>query len=196
MVLLGFQWADATLDKLNLFGNTVNLRAPLDVATPLWIAWIYFVVRAYQYYRQIPGEPIKTPFKERVQVEAGLVAKRIAAAELRHSIAPAYKAPSPVKFDLKSVYVVGYEPEYWLFSLHGSATVSDDARGATGSSMMLLESHPVRMPTSHLPRCRLRAAAWLTLHTPVVTEYVLPTLVASLPVLRWATGWLRYWIGR
>ena len=51
LALLAFQGLDAQLTTFSLFGNSIELDAPLQIATPLWIAWGYFCIRYYQYLR-------------------------------------------------------------------------------------------------------------------------------------------------
>ncbi len=191
LVLLGFQWAGATISRIDILGNTIDLSAPLDITTPLWIAWAYFSLRAYQYYREIPGSPISERFADRVHVVAGLIAERIAKRDLRKTINPSLIKPGPVKLELSERSIVGYEDTHWLFELRGTASV-DETKGGTRGTMQVLAPYSVRMPTSYLYECRIRAAGWLAINTPVVSEYLLPLAVALLPVIKWAYAWVRH----
>lgn len=193
LVLLGFQWVGATFDKLSLFGNTIHLKAPLDITGPLWVLWFYLALRTYQHFRAIPGNPVTEPFRDRVAKEMQAGGSRIAAKELRSNVGHGMANPSKATLVLKGASITGYESTFWVVVLDGEVSVRD-LGGNQGHATMMLENHAVQVPTSHLALCKFKAAGWLSINTPVVTEYILPAVVAVLPVLRWGYSWIAYYL--
>ena len=52
--LFFYQQAGLQIEKINILGNDAKISDPLWIAFALWVLWIYFFVRFYQYFRRIP----------------------------------------------------------------------------------------------------------------------------------------------
>lgn len=191
LALLAFQWTGATFDKFVLLGNVITLKAPLDVTRPLWVAWLYFALRAYQYYRTLPGDPVWAPIRDRTNVEMLVLAKSLATVELVRELGAGMAGKPEGTLAVEPPGIVGYEPSHWLVELHGTFTIRAATKKGAESKTQVLEPYTVHVPTRALPRARMRAAIWVALNTTAVTEYVLPALVAVLPGARLVAAVLR-----
>ena len=176
IALIAFQTTGATLHRIVLFGNTVDLDSPLRVTAPLWIAWFYFLARYYQYLRALGDKGIKAQYTDRFMTLAGREAwTRFAKAFTRAGDG------SEMHFERGETYVVDWVGGV-TFNLEGSVTTKGKAPGQMEVQEVrdIKQRIPARDP--YLLWARLRAGWWVVVHTPLFTEYVLPLLVATTPL--------------
>lgn len=187
LVLLGIQGLNPQLGSLAIFGSTITLEAPLNIATPLWIAWIYFLVRYYQYLRDLGDKGIHSTYRDRLINLANAVAKHSAYRHLPLDT-EGLSSRRTIRIDAKDINIVVSQPPPWEYEITGAAHIDERPPGTKGR-MQMLEKQRFRLPPSSLIVPRVRAVWWVIAHTRLMTEYALPLIVAALPAIR--AGWHR-----
>jgi hypothetical protein len=181
LVLLAFESTGAVIDTLTVFGNTIHLGRPLSLELPLWLGWAYWLVRYYQYFRDIGDKGFALNFNGRLQLYGGRIAVSRFLETFRFPDLDQFVRPSKPITDFKRTDVVGYPIGAWEFDLHGSVTVLD--RGSSKASTQMVQGVRVFVPLRALFVARVRAFLWVCIHTRLMTEYGLPFAIAFLPVL-------------
>lgn len=180
VALSAFVGLGARLDNIEFLGNTLTLAAPLSVATPLWIAWGYFLIRYYQYFRDL-GD---TGFREARTIRENTLARNFALARLRESIHPEpgeFRHPR-IRVEVGPMDVVDMPPGMWRLKANGWAHITERFGSKTNRmSSQLIENQIVSFPPWQPRFARLRSVIWVLTHTRFGTEYGLPFLVALAP---------------
>lgn len=177
--LLAFQATGATLSKLELFGNSIDLRSPLSIALPLWVIWGYFLLRFYQYYRDLGNKGFRDTMLERAFKVGQAEAKRLYERESGISVTSEFEEPSRPEYQFSDTHFDGSIPGGgWQFYVEGDVYVRDEKR------VHSLNQHfkdKVNLPKRAVRRCA-RAGWWFVIiHTTLVTEYLLPFMVGMAP---------------
>ncbi len=110
-LLLAFLSTGAELSHLNVFGNQIDLRRPLLVSWPLWIAWAYLLWRYYQHLHDLGNLGIRDAFVGRVYHLVGLEARR--QVHRKFHPGPPYTDAVKCTFTRGSADVVHYRPDGW-----------------------------------------------------------------------------------
>lgn len=181
LALLAFQEIGATLHELNLLGNKVELTAPLPVALPLWVAWFYFVVRYYQYFRDVGDVGLRQVMWKHHKRLAEAIAKRRLASTLRPHT-EGFEQPTWTVVVNNLVLAAG-PPGWWQFVAAGHFEIRDRANPSK-AAMQLFEKEDVALKPGTPRFPRTRGFTWAMLHTRLGTEYGLPFVVAAAPVVR------------
>jgi len=177
--LLAFQSTGAVIRTFSLLGNTIQLERPLSLATPLWVGWLYWLIRYYQYFRDLGDKGFGTTYRSRVQLYVGQLAQALFLRAYRPPRDEAFVGPSKRSGEFTRADVVEYRPDAWVIELHGTITLT--AKNGTHSSMQMVQERVV-IPLRMLWRPRLRAVWWIVVHTRLVSEYALPFAVATVPL--------------
>lgn len=185
------EFADVTVSKINVFGTELVIRNPQTVNVVLWIVATYWMWRYYQYYRALDGKRgIWDAMWARLQLA---ILKPSALEQLKRTV-PGLKDSKSGIADPVVTYNVGppdisnrgplflglvpsslklsVDVEKHEQSKDGKKAVSDGGR-RFGVDFGLLE---LIVPY-------VRAFLYVTLHTPKVTDYLLPFAVFSVPVI-------------
>lgn len=180
LALLAFQSLDATLSQVRILGNDIDLSRPLNVATPLWIAWFYFFARYYQHFRDLadPG------FGEAVQHHLKRIVRRIGIKlirdDVRQSLSEEWGNPK-ISVEVKQFDLLHEPPGQWRLRVsEGLATIQTHT-GALKIETQVLNGRGLTFPPGVPKFGRIRAFVWVVLHTRFGTEYVLPFVLGALP---------------
>jgi hypothetical protein len=190
LVLLAFQSVDAQLRSISLFGNSIELSAPLRVVTPLWVAWVYFLIRYYQYLRDLGDKGLHAAYRNRLVNLANSLARRHAARLLPLDLA-GLTQPLSIRLDITDIFVRVPQPPPWEYEVTGAAHI-DEKPPATGGRMQVLEKERFTLPSKLLVLPHIRAVWWVIAHTRLASEYALPLIVAALPTIRPLVDGLAY----
>lgn len=165
LVLLFAETSELTLSKLNIFGNELLIRHPIVVNVFLWVAWGYWLARFLQYLGHVRGlTEILDTYRDRLD---GWVRELV-----RRRATP--KCLSPNNYYFKDIST----RSLWQWHvLHGeSVPVEGPPRTHREEDRVtILNFGDLLVP-------RIRAWLYVVLGTRSVTEYVLPLLVAVVPV--------------
>jgi hypothetical protein len=181
LVLLVFLEVGARLDRLEFLGNTIVLSKPLVVSLPLWVAWAYFLLRYYQYFRDT-GD---AGFGNAVVSRQHSLARRAAIAKLEQSLRPEPPEDRPAatwSIEVEELEILDEPPSFWRFKAKGWIHFRDKGSPAWAAAQ-ILSDHEVVLPPGVPPFPQVRAAIWSAVHTRYFTEYGLPYIVAGLPLL-------------
>jgi hypothetical protein len=173
---------DAQLANFNLFGNSIQLSSPLHVVFPLWVAWLYFLVRYYQYLRDMGDKGIEASYFNRLVVLAERKARKRAAEYLPIDLS-AFKQPTRVRLEIGVLRLMSSQPPPWQFGVKGVAHIDELPSGTTYRTHVF-DDDRFDLPERELRFAKVRSVWWVVVHTRLFTEYGLPLVVAALPVLR------------
>lgn len=192
LVLLFADIAELRITKLNLLGNEVVLGQPDAIYVALWIAFLYWLVRYYQHFRDLGDEDLMRAHNTRLNRLVSEAAVRQAVRDQPGLLTPPQDLKGETKLILKTD-VLEAAPTHWKLQLtvrklttQGDASVEEDidAGKAIVRGLVLFI---------------LKARAWLyvAIHTRLFTEYLLPFVIASLPIIyglyNLSTGGLQAW---
>ena len=188
LLLLAFLSTGAELSHLNVFGNQIDLKRPLLVSWPLWIAWAYLLWRYYQHLRDLGDLGIRTAWVYRLHNLIGESAKR--------SFMRSFHPGDPYGKDVKSTFTFGdvgvtdYRYDVWIITIKGTASYHEGNPVSRSGHEPIDEM--ISVPVRTVRWLRVRAGWWVLFHTRLLTEYAQPFVVAAFPPVLWAA---EHWLG-
>jgi hypothetical protein len=60
IVTLFYDAAEITLTKVNVFGSEIKISNPSDITWAIWVVFLYFLLRYYQHFHDMPDRGIQT----------------------------------------------------------------------------------------------------------------------------------------
>src|SRR5229473_4667064 len=66
VILFFYESSGIRVDKITILGNTFPIANPNWVPAAVWLLWLYFLVRYYQYFRDLPKREFSETWDERV----------------------------------------------------------------------------------------------------------------------------------
>lgn len=186
LALIAFQGLGATLDKVTLLGNTIELASPLSVTTPLWFAWVYFYFRYYQYFRSLGDKG----FKSLIEMRRIDLASRAALKLIRDQIRVEEFQKQTVRIVRPRMERLSSPPGFWTFrATEGMAQITERSGGSNVASQSI-EGMEVTLPLGKPRLSRTRSMLWAVFNGYQGTEYGLPFLIGALPLLVAILNWL------
>jgi hypothetical protein len=172
VVLLFAQTSGITINKLNVFGNELEIPNPIVINRWLWVLWGYWLWRYYNFYHDMGGKGFA---RERHKVLNDLVPKYFFRKLLRNTIPLAYPNREGAKFYGVDIY--GYRP--FSYDLLVKIQFADDSIEGFKDVISL------RNPEDRVPLIlmNVRALVHIVLHTHLFSEYILPYILAALPLI-------------
>ncbi|MFH7326451.1 hypothetical protein [Desulfurivibrio sp. C05AmB] len=64
-LLILFNFADVSIAKVSLLGTELLVGDPAKLAAFVWLIWVYFLLRYYQYWREEPDKGLSKAFRDR-----------------------------------------------------------------------------------------------------------------------------------
>jgi hypothetical protein len=183
IALIVFQEIGAKLDRIEIFGNSVALAKPLPVTAPLWIAWAYFSLRYYQYFRDLADTGYRSSVEQRLRD----LARAEVLNKLRKTVTPNLGEPLGGRASWtvelsEALTLIDTPPKLWRVKASGWINIVDRDRPNWGTTQRFQDIEVV-LPPGRPRFARLRANIWALVHTRRGTEYVLPFLLGALPLL-------------
>src|SRR3990172_4553469 len=171
------------IDGINILGNTARIRDPSGVTLLLWLAWAYFFVRYYQYFRDLPDKGSSSAYHTHVHRLARHLAQEKITRSVRAREELAGKTPH-VTFKKIDVYRAYTRPwEFSLWELEVEADVAYECEG--GVEARSLGKQKLNLSWREMAVPKVKAILHVGLNTHFVTEYYLPFLIALVPVASW-----------
>jgi len=171
------------IDSINILGNTARITDPSSVTTLLWIAWSYFFLRYYQYFRDTPDKGLSKAYQGHVH----RLARSVAQKKLMKSVkVPEEFAGKTPHFIFKTLDVYRAYTRLWelgLWELEIEADVAYAVEG--GSEVRSLGKNRLNLSWKELVIAKVRSVLHVGLNTHFTTEYFLPFLIALVPVAYW-----------
>lgn len=167
LVLLFSQISGLKITKLNVFGTEFLIGEPRAVTALLWIATVYWAIRYYQYSREYHGK-LGSFVRDYMQrnVEP-LVLEQWRHDNPKVDVVPLYDEDGNKRHTL-SIY-------RWFDRFnHIEITCKVDAAGPDMT---------VRLSGMGLHWFRMRAWTEAIVNTPIATDWIVPYIVLSLPIL-------------
>jgi hypothetical protein len=178
VVLLLVEYSELRFGQINVLGNVAELRDPNVVGFLLWIFWFYFGWRYYQHYGELTDTSIKGIYRNRLyQLLLPIAHERYA--QLFGSSPTNYdKLDRTFRFETPSRHV--HSPAHVTVNLEATANYRLP-NGAWAQDAK--RSHNIELYWKDLLRPNLKTAYYLLKNTWQITEYHLPFVVASIPLV-------------
>jgi hypothetical protein len=180
IILLFFQSSKIVISTINILGNTFNINDPTRVSYVLWFAWIYLLVRYYQFYRYASSDGT---FNSAIESRISVYVPAIALAKYKKTYEPDKVAPNiplPHKIFMHEPEIITKQWNEWRIQAHVYISDSDEKQhvgsDSAGEVIVILERND-------LLKMRLKAYIHVAIHTPFSTEYHLPFVIAVVPVV-------------
>lgn len=178
LVLFFYQSSGIVMNTITILGNTLNISAPSRIYYLLWIAWGYFLLRYYQYLRNISKLPLKEVFDSKMQQYVPVAAFKFFKSKMFDPEKDAHDLEPPYKFFLNNnIFIKRQGPKEWQLDL--AITVYSEKKSqyiSTGAT------HTILVDSFLLTRQKIKSAFYVALNTRFVTEYYLPFLIAAIPL--------------
>lgn len=169
------------IDSINILGNTARITDPSSVTGLLWIAWSYFLLRYYQYFRDVPDKGFIGAYHGRVH----FLARRVAWKKFIRSVAEQEEfAGTTPHFTLKTLNVYRAYTRPWelgLWEVEIEADVTYEIEG--GVEARNLGKRKLNLSWNELAIAKFRSLLHVGVNTHFATEYFLPFLIAFVPVV-------------
>lgn len=189
LVLLLYERLGIVIETINIFGNIARISNPSSLLVLLWIAWIYFLVRYYQYFRDVGDKGFYHAAFEKLR---GLVRPRAQKKFQRWLIQNKENlfpdAVSPLRIEFRRVDLVENFWRHWKLTMEVEVAfeANEQSQGNVHTSQSL-KNREVDLFWSELIWPRIRSAWHVLINTRLVTEYVGPFAIGLLPALSWLT---------
>jgi hypothetical protein len=190
LILFFYQSSEIVINKINVFGNDWPIRDPSQVSVALWIWWGYSLFRYYQYFRDLPDKGFLSGYRRKLNTILRTVSQR----HFRRVFVPDDELKdSKMFFTFGSTDVVIESRNYLQLEMH--ATVNHYTKD--GKTVGQGTTKKIELFWRHLIIPQIRAFSHVVLSTRLVTEYILPFLVALFPfwylVLRFSSrSWFTF----
>lgn len=198
LVLLFAETSELSINKLNVFGNELLIRSPFIVTVALWITYFYWLWRYYVYFHDLGDKGFGNKFGTRLSVLVDQWSKKKfdmdstwrqgIVKEARDQLTKAQAGNTNLQNVLNS-------PHDWRLTDAGPTgkrifrEISVQARLGlfvmrNGNQLMEHQAY-WRFVVDGLDAIVLntRASLYVLAHTRILSEYFLPYLIASAPLL-------------
>jgi hypothetical protein len=176
-ILFFYQQAGLQIERISVFGNEAKISDPWWIAFGLWVLWSYFLLRFYQYFRSIPDKGFQTVY----EAEMKKTIARSAFRRYKNSFLPEDEDTHLVPhFKVSKTEFPMTFPEMWMVDLTISVAYT---WGSGGKALGGTHKEDVR--GTRLLWAKTKSIFHVSLSSHVVTEYVLPFVVALLPLANW-----------
>ena len=179
LALIAFQGLGATLHRVTLLGNTIELASPLSVTTPLWVAWVYFYLRYYQYLRSLGDKG----FKSLIEMRMIELASRAALKLIKDQIRVEEFKKQTVRIVRPQMQRLSSPPGFWTFRATGGMAQITERSGGSNVASQSIEGMEVALPLGKPRFSRTRSTLWTVWNSHQGTEYGLPFLIGAVPPL-------------
>lgn len=180
VILVLYEKLEIVIDSISILGNTARINDPSRVTLLLWIAWGYFLIRYYQYFRDTPDKGFSTSYHSRLHA----LARRVAQSKFRREFIPTEKfddVKGPLDFRFGDITVWSAYPHYWDLEMN----VDVSYRTETGVANHSLHGCKINLSWKDLAIPKVRSLLHVALNTRLVSEYLLPFFIAVVPVAYW-----------
>jgi len=157
-LLVVFNFSDITITKVSILGTELLVGDPTRLAIFVWVAWAYFLVRYYQYWREIPDKSLVKSFLGRFNNYA----KEYADKKYRRG------QYSSVNYKLRNESIYS-----WSFN-------QETVDPVTGNSP---DEEPISIPFIQVVLWAIKSLVFVCIKTPHMTEHVLPFIIALFAVI-------------
>jgi hypothetical protein len=165
LILLFAETSNLSLTKINLFGNELLIPSPVTVNYALWVAFLYWLLRYWQYYRHVDGsDQFRKAYKGRLNMAFEECFRR-----KEESADPSVFAIS--SFNLRHRSMKRIDVQYLKHIV-----VKENPRQTTQAEVK------DSLTFFHLVMPRIRSMIYIIVNTRLATEYILPFVIALLPV--------------
>lgn len=173
-ILFFYESSGIRVDQITILGNTFPVANPTWVAAAVWLLWLYFLIRYYQYFRDLP----KREFSEAWDGRFWHLLKTVTRRRFVREYLLEGEVKGTPKFTLDEVVPVAEGPGDWGFEVKGSVEYN------TGNVFRrrTIDGEALLVPRRIMLLTRVRAWLYVITHTRVGTEYLLPFIVALVPV--------------
>ncbi len=186
LALLFYESAGLVVEQINVLGNTVKVQNPEKATLLLWGAWGYFLLRYYQYFRDLPEKGFGSAYRVRFDELATAMAVRRFAKKYE----PDPDSPgtarglkvTPIDARIMHSSHDDWEAEIDYEVHYRRDGVARATQRPTGQKAVLFRPE--------LRMARVRAVLYVLLSTRLATEYVLPFVVALAAPAYVAASWL------
>lgn len=177
LVVLFAEMSEIEIHKISILGNEVLFKNPESILIILWVALIYWLVRYYQYFRDIGEKGFGTSFYVRLSA----FAKKIAFKEVRKKYKKnnSFSAPgSDAVFEIFPREYRIYETSLRRIRGDVEFVVSSNKgrSGTIGKDSVIVEFPKLIMPIA-------LSVFHVIFHTRLVSEYILPFCVSFSPII-------------
>jgi len=202
LVLLFAETSELSISKLNVFGNELLIRNPVIITVALWVGWFYWSWRYYSYFHDLGEKGFGGRLREKLKpMLRRWVKMRFAADQSwRDEIAKAARqsvafdaidkelSQRPHSWEILEVTPLGQtqfreipmQARMRLLFDQGDATVISPNEGHANFSSKGFNAMMFN----------IRAGLRVLIQTHIFSEYFLPFLIASAPLLYRLYGWL------
>lgn len=180
IVLLFSQASGMSIKKLSVFGNDIELAHPHSITALIWVATIYWLIRYYQYLRDLPSTGTKDIYYRKFAAYIPNVALNRLKAKRPDLLAIPKDQPN-AKVYLKLVEYVCFEKsEKFHIGTVASKIIINDVNYASEQDVGPID---VIIENKYLLKPKLFTLLHILLHTTKFTEYVLPILIFLMSVI-------------
>lgn len=181
LVLLFITYSGISLNKLNILGNEFDIANPRIIDTSLWIAFLYWLLRYFQYLHFVGNRGIEDAYARKLFIWA----MPSADAQFRSAVEAQCQA------EQSTINRLVIESRSWFpdkpsilnplaslnFRIQGQLARTFPRRDEPTSGIPTIDLK-VNLKRRDLLVLWLRGVTYVSARTPLFTEYVLPPLLA------------------
>lgn len=170
------QYSGIVFKKISIFGNEAEINDPNVILILLWIFWLYFALRYYQHFREIPDKGISRLYRQILHNSVAMLAQR----RYKESFVPSptFQGIKP-KFRFESM-----QPTYrGPFNAEVTLPATISYKLPTSAQHEERKTETIKLGWKEMFVPNLRSLSHVFINTSLATEYLLPIGVASLPLV-------------
>ncbi|GEM_PF-2952761 len=169
------------IETINILGNTALINNPLNVTNLAWIGWGYFLVRYYQYFRDLGDKGFTGAYNAKLnKLTEPCVRKKFGTLlfQNREKEFPGEKRPFKIEFREVSLLRNLWNNRVYKIDV----AVFFTEPGATTTSQNL-KNREVSLLWSELLVPHIRSGWHVLANTRLISEYILPFGIALLALI-------------
>ena len=165
LILLFVIYTDVHISKINIFGIEFTAPKPETLITVLWLIWLYFLIRFYQYLRVEPASGIKAEFTRLFSSSGAQTLIRYVTYDN-----PDYKL---VTSDCAPHLLIRKSLLKWELPIR----IYDPSKGEKIEVKRVIVGAPLIVPPA------IKSAWHVLMNTPRVTDYIFPFILAFVTII-------------
>ena len=187
LVLIFAQAHKAEFTKISIFGTDLSLGQSLDPTLYLWIAFFYLLWRYFSYFFEIGEKGFFNRHRERLKVLVEKIALKLLVSDPTYSkiLNTRLKHMELKGWQLTASHYADNTPSRWRWTLVLIIAGCDISDCKNSKARLTNIDMPIEVSVDGFLFLCATARAWgyVLFRTPLFSEYVVPFLISSIPIL-------------
>lgn len=177
LALVFYQTAGLVITRLSFLGNEADVSEPSLASAVLWVAWLYFLLRYFQYFMDVPNRGERDAYYDRLQVLVHALARQDAIET--HVEQQKWHEVRNLAIEMEKIDTLHRHSNGWQVRVNG--VIVGNTERANKSQQM--NQYETLIWGKEFQRSKVKAVLYVVCCTRFATEYYLPFAIAAVPIV-------------